>query len=63
MTVLYFFISLTKQIYESSPKGLLNFSCERGHEKLPPTLGLCAGVALEFRPPEQMPGFLIKINV
>ena len=27
------------------------------------TTGLCAGVALEFRPPEQMPGFLIKINV
>ena len=27
------------------------------------TLGLCAGVALELRPPEQMPGFLIKINI
>ena len=27
------------------------------------TLGLCAGVALEFRPPEQMPGFLLKVNI
>ena len=27
------------------------------------TLGLCAGAALEFRPPETTAGLLIKINV
>ena len=27
------------------------------------TTGLCAGVTLEFLPPEQMPGLLIKINI
>ena len=31
-------------------------------QKLQLTLGLCAGVALEFLPPEQMPRFVLKIN-
>ena len=31
--------------------------------KLPLTLGLCAGVALEFRPPVTAARLLLKINV
>ena len=47
----------------STGKKIFELSVASSLEKLPPTTGLCAGVALEFLPPVTSARLFIKINI